>query len=78
MEAMREVRAGVGGGTRLFRDQGELHEEITRTRTAGFGDEVRVLGAGWGTLGVCWGGCARDPPCARLKDQLELYYLGGV
>eukprot|EP00904_Undaria_pinnatifida_P006887 jgi/Undpi1/3328/HiC_scaffold_15.g06701.m1 len=33
---------GLRYGTRLFRDQGELHEEITRTRTAGFGDEVRV------------------------------------
>lgn len=31
-------RAGGGGG--MFRDQGGLHDEITRTRTACFGDEV--------------------------------------
>ncbi|CAM9694584.1 unnamed protein product [Pylaiella littoralis] len=34
------VVAGGGGGG-MFRDQGELHAEITRTRTAGFGDEVK-------------------------------------
>lgn len=32
--------AGGAGGAGMFRDQGELHAEITRTRTAGFGDEV--------------------------------------
>ncbi|CAN0227739.1 unnamed protein product [Scytosiphon promiscuus] len=33
--------AGAAGGGGMFRDQGELHAEITRTRTAYFGDEVK-------------------------------------
>ncbi|CBN78968.1 glutaminyl-tRNA synthase [Ectocarpus siliculosus] len=38
--ASRGEGAAVGGGG-IFRDQGELHAEITRTRTAYFGDEVK-------------------------------------
>ncbi|CAN0361886.1 unnamed protein product, partial [Ectocarpus fasciculatus] len=36
-----EGAGGGGGGGGMFRDQGELHAEITQTRTAYFGDEVK-------------------------------------
>ncbi|CAM9418205.1 unnamed protein product [Hapterophycus canaliculatus] len=36
----RATEPAAGGGS-MFHDQGELHAEITRTRTANFGDEVK-------------------------------------
>lgn len=45
--ARAEQAAGTGAGAGgMFRDQGELHAEITRTRTGCFGDEVRQAGDG--------------------------------
>ncbi|CAM9288726.1 unnamed protein product, partial [Discosporangium mesarthrocarpum] len=75
--------AGVEAGARperegLFKSQGGLHEEFTRTRMAGFGDEVkrRILS---GTFVLCSSAYHSYYELAvRVRERLRREFLGAL